>query len=241
MSIRRLLLIFALVGGAVVGGILFADTVLLPWLIHGQSEVIVPDLVGLSVGDATRRAEDIGLSLHVYDEVFQEGVPPGQVIEQIPASLGSVRRGRPVRVAISKGEAMMRVPDLTGMSVRQSELTLLREGLVLGRVARAYDPRGGLGVVAQRPHPGSEVSEGDPVELLVREALERPHHRMPAVVGRNLVRVRDELSRAGFELRRVTYRADADAFPGTILDQSPPAGSRVPAGGSIELVASSRN
>jgi len=112
---------------------------------------------------------------------------------------------------------------------------------VLGRVARAYDPRGGLGVVAQRPHPGTEVVEGDPVELLVREALERPHHRMPVVVGRNLARVRDELSRAGFELRRVTYRADADAFPGTILDQWPPAGFRVPAGGSIELVASSRN
>ena len=54
------------------------------------------------------------------------------------------------------------------------------------------------------------------------------------------VRLREELARAGFDIRRVTYRSEADQLPGTVLDQWPPAGSRIPQGGSIELVAASR-
>jgi beta-lactam-binding protein with PASTA domain len=52
---------------------------------------------------------------------------------------------------------------------------------------------------------------------------------------------REDLTRAGFTLRRVTYRSVGDAFPGTIVDQFPPAGDQIAAGGSVELVAATRD
>jgi len=107
-------------------------------------------------------------------------------------------------------------------------------------VARSFDPDGSLGVVAQRPHAGTDVQRESAVSILVREGHERSWHRMPNLVGNPLGRVREELGRAGFDIRRVTYRSDAGQLPGTVLDQWPPAGSRIPTGGSIELVAASR-
>ena len=240
MTLGRLILLLVALGIGAVLLVGVADLWLLPWLVHQQSEVLVPELVGRTLEEAEADLERVGLRLLPGEEVHDEGTVPGTVLEQDPPPLRSVRRGRPVTVVVSAGEPTVRVPDLVGLSQRQAELALGREGLRLGRVARSYDPGGAIGVVAQRPHAGTELRRGSLVTVLVREGHERTWHRMPDLVGSSMVRVREELARAGFEIRRVTFRADGDELPGTVLDQWPPAGSRIPTGGSIELVAASR-
>jgi beta-lactam-binding protein with PASTA domain len=241
MTVRRFLLILLGLVVFFAGGMVLADVVVMPRIIHRQVEVLVPEFTGLTLEAAQKEAHRLGLTVEVRDEVFDSDNPPGVVLEQFPPSLRTVRRGRPVLLVVSKGEALASVPDLTGMSLRQSELTLLREGLGTATVARTYDPGGPLGVVAQRPYPGREVPKGTQVALLVREGHERVELRMPDLSGQNLVRVRQELTRAGFEIGTVTYRPDPDEFPGVVLDQWPPAGTQIPLGGSIDLVASSRS
>lgn len=238
MTLGRLLVVLAVIVG--LGGvtIVTADVWLLPWLIHQQTEVLVPDLVGLDQEAASSELSKFGLRLLADEEVFDETVATGTVLEQDPLPLRPVRRGRPVRVVLSAGAPLTRVPDLGGLSLRQAELALGRAGLRLGRVARSYDPDGALGIVAQRPHPGVESRRGAGVNILVREGHERSYHRMPDLTGRPINRVRQDLARAGFDIRRVTYRAGEGALPGTVLDQWPAAGVRIPTGGSIELVAS---
>ncbi|HKK72272.1 MAG TPA: PASTA domain-containing protein [Candidatus Krumholzibacteria bacterium] len=240
MSLGRLLLTLALVlvlGVALVGA---ADLWLLPWIVHQQTEVLVPDLTGRSLDEAEQELADLGLRMITGEEVYDPGASAGTVLEQHPPTLRAVRRGRPVTVVVAAGEPLARVPDLVGLSQRQCEIELGRVGLRLGRVARSFDPDGSLGVVAQRPHAGTDVQRESAVSILVREGHERSWHRMPNLVGNPLGRVREELGRAGFDIRRVTYRSDAGQLPGTVLDQWPPAGSRIPTGGSIELVAASR-
>lgn len=239
MTWRRIFILLAVVGVSLAGLLMVADFWLLPWLVHHQSEVLVPDLVGASREEAEDRLHEVGLELLVYDEVHDLDTPPGTVVEQNPTPLRSVRRGRAIRVMVSMGEARLRVPDLTGLSQRQSELSLLREGLRVGHVARTFDPAGKLGVVAQRPHPGQEALRDTPVDLLVREGIERPEYRMPSLLGADLSQVRSQLEGAGFEIRRVTTRKVNDRRPGTVVDQWPPPGSRIPRGGSVELVAAS--
>jgi len=241
VTLGRLFIAILLGGLALAGGALIAHTTVLPWLIHRQGEVLVPELVGLGMEEAELAARRVGLNVVLGDEVHQDGAPPGTVLEQYPRAMRSVRRGRSIRLIASKGAAFARVPDLLGMSLRQCEISLMREGLKLGRVARSYDPLGRPGVAAQRPHPGSAVPGETLVDLVLRQERERRHYRVPPLVGRSLVKVREELTSAGFELRRITYAPDGDAFPGTILEQWPRAGSRIVEGGGIELVASTRN
>lgn len=231
-----------LIGLAIVGVLLVgvADLWLLPWLIHQQTEVLVPDLAGLAKEDAAAQLEDLGLRVIEGEEVYSPEATPGTVLEQFPPALRAVRRGRPVQLVLAAGEPLARVPDLVGLSQRQCEIELGRVGLRLGRVARTFDPGGSLGVVAQRPHTGAELARESEVSILVREGHERTWHRMPDLIGNPLSRVREELARAGFDIRRVTYRSEGAQLPGTVLDQWPPAGSRIPQGGSIELVAASR-
>lgn len=240
MTIGRMLL--GLVGGLVgllLLGIL-ADRVLLPWIIHSQGEVLAPELVGLDEAAARERAGELGLRVVVGDRIHDETTGPGTVLSQEPRPADRLRQGRPVRVVLSLGERRVAVPDLRGLSQRQAELVLSREGLVLGRIARSHELTRSGGVAAQRPHAGRELRAGEPVDIMLRRGGERPAHLVPPLVGRSLAEVRDQLDRAGFELRQVRYRRDDDRWPGTVLEQSPPAGSRIPLGGSLELVASTR-
>jgi len=238
MTLGRLLLTVSVVLALAGVSVIAVDLWLMPWLIHQQVEVLVPELVGLDREEGADQLERLGLRLLPGEEAFDETVPAGTILEQSPLALRPVRRGRPVRVVLSAGAPLTRVPDLTGLSLRQAELALGRTGLRLGRVARSYDPDGSLGVVGQRPHSGAETRRGTGVHLLVREGHERNYHRMPDLTGRPINRVRQDLARAGFDIRRVTYRSGNGNLPGTVLDQWPAAGVRIPTGGSIELVAS---
>ncbi|RKZ10108.1 hypothetical protein DRQ32_07525, partial [bacterium] len=206
-------LLFLILAVVALGGttVVVADLWFMPWLIHQQAEVLVPELVGLDTEQAEADLARIGLRLLTAEEVFDQSVPAGTVLEQDPVALRPVRRGRPVRVVLSAGAPLTRVPDVSGLSLRQAELALGRVGLRLGRVARSYDPDGALGIVAQRPHPGAESPRGAGVNLLVREGLERSYHRMPDLTGRPINRVRQDLTRAGFDIRRVTYRSEGES------------------------------
>ena len=152
MTLGRFLAVVALLGVALVVGGLLAHSTVIPWLVHRQEAVLVPEFTGLTIEEAEAEARRVGLVVEVGDEVFQATAKPGTVLEQMPGPFKSVRRGRAVRLIVSKGEALARVPDLLGMSLRQSEITLLRENLQVGTVSRSYDPRGSLGIAAQRPH-----------------------------------------------------------------------------------------
>ncbi len=241
MTVGRFFLTLLLLAVAIVGGVALANSTFLPWMVHRQRAVLVPELTGLSLQKAKKQAKRVGLEVEVGDEVYQDGTPPGVVLEQVPRALRSVRKGRGIRLVVSKGEAYARVPDLLGMSLRQCEISLLRENLKVGRVARSYDPVGRIGIAAQRPQPGAQIPGGSVVDVLLREEHEPRYYRVPSFVGRSLVKVRAELNAAGFELRRITYASNQGAFPGTILKQWPEAGSRIVGGGSIELVASKQD
>lgn len=240
MTVGRFLMTLLGLGVAALLLVGVADLWLLPWIVHQQGEVLVPEVVGMPREQAMDRLAELGLRPVEGDEVRVSNAAPGTVIEQNPSPLRSVRRGRPVRILVSRSEARIEVPALVGLSLRQCEIALGSASLRLGRVARSFDPDGDLGVVGQRPRARSFVERGGTVDVLVREGHERIWHRVPDLVGSPLVRVREELTRARFEIRRVTYRDDRGALPGTVLDQWPPAGSRIPMGGSIELVAASR-
>jgi beta-lactam-binding protein with PASTA domain len=231
-----LLLLAALAFGL---GVVLAHVWVLPRLIHRQQVVIVPDLTGQQVDVARSEAARLGFGLEIVEEAPRGDTPAGVVLEQQPRPLRSMRKGRPIRVTVSKGESLGQAPDLSSMTLRQVEITLLRESLVLGIVARTFDPKGRLGVVAQFPRAGTPVARGAVVDVLLREGIEAVDFMVPTLVGRNLQSVQRELERAGFKVRRATFRRDRGALPGTVLEQWPQAGSRVHLGESFELVAAS--
>jgi serine/threonine-protein kinase len=63
-------------------------------------------------------------------------VPAGFILSQKPEANETLKPGRSVEVVVSLGTRTRIVPDMRGMTLRQSRNLLQTEGLDVGRVAR---------------------------------------------------------------------------------------------------------
>jgi beta-lactam-binding protein with PASTA domain/tRNA A-37 threonylcarbamoyl transferase component Bud32 len=128
----------------------------------GPAPVAVPDVRGKALDVASRTLTDAGLTPKVVRE-FSDTVALNDVIDQSPASGGSVPRGTTVTLRVSKGPQTVTVPEVRGDTVDHAT-SVLR---ALGLVVRIQHTRGGHGrvVLDQDPQPGSVVKVGTTVTL----------------------------------------------------------------------------
>lgn len=79
----------------------------------GPAPVDIPKILGADIEKVTTELGAIGLSVVVADQVFDDS-PAGQVISSDPVPGTSVPKGTTVKVTISKGPALIEVPNVVG-------------------------------------------------------------------------------------------------------------------------------
>lgn len=240
MNLRRLLIWIPVSAAVFVAGVLLFNFVIMPLLVHQRGAVIVPDLRSLSEAQATRTLDKVSLNIRVDRSEFDATIPEGYVISQLPRPSETIKEGRSVAVVLSLGPRTQMVPELKGMSLRQSRGVLARANLAVGRVARILadgDPR--EEVIATNPPVGEELPEGTPVDVLVLVGGQKAGYAMPDLTGQDLLFIREKLRDLGFRVGGVRYESRDGVFPNTVIGQSPPPGALIREGDSIELVAAS--
>ncbi len=128
------------------------------------------------------------------------------------------------------------VPNSVGMKLDQAAKVLKTDGFGVGAIT--YDPQAavpGGSVVAQEPIAGDSVRAGSRINLTVAGP---PPVAMPALVG--LVRADAEagLSSAGLKMGTVTEVYDASAPAGTVMSQTPAAGTVLTRASAVAVVVS---
>ena len=200
--------------------------------IHGR-EVTMPNLVGKSVTEANNLLRSRGLVLRVADRVYSD-LPINSVVRQTPPAGLLMKVSQPAHVVLSLGQRQLRIPLLEGNSLRASRIELLRDGLQVGEVSAINMPdQAADAVVIQNPRPGAGASTPR-VDVLVSQGPRDVSYVMPHLVGTNEMEAQHRLDVSG--LRRKVNYVSAPQWPhGTVVDQAPLAGSRLPASSTIEL------
>jgi serine/threonine-protein kinase len=118
----------------------------------------VPNVVGLSLDEATQQLKSMGFG--VAEQQVDGAAMPGIVVAQSPASDQKAPHGSAITLQVTRGAAMVTVPDLDGMSRDEAEGALHKLGLVA-------DSGFGFGnrVTGQDPAAGSHVPTGTTVHL----------------------------------------------------------------------------
>src|SRR6266851_1901067 len=157
--------------------------------IHGR-EVKVPNLAGLTLSEASRKASSLGLRLNLENRFYSADTPTGHVLAQTPGpNAAGVDRPR-VSLLLSQPEeapaqATFVMPSLTGLTLSAAAARVAATGLHIvsaeelsapapatsapastGAVPAA--PTAGVStgtVVAQTPPAGHRVAKGDAVRV----------------------------------------------------------------------------
>ncbi len=152
----------------VMAGMAAAGYYLLDYLVAGE-EVTVPSVYGMNKAQAmeTLLEHDLWLNPDI-EEIYNQNVEPGIIVEQRPQPNERVKKKRSVTVTISAGARELEIPDVKGQYEDEAVLTLRSAGLDVGQRASAYHERiPEKGIIAQDPLPGRQRSYGNQVNLLV--------------------------------------------------------------------------
>lgn len=203
--------------------------------IHGR-ETTMPNLVGKDVGEASKALRSKGLILRVADRVYSD-VPINQVVRQTPPPGMLMKVSQQAHVVLSLGQRELQIPPLEGNSLRVSRIELLRGGLQVGEVTSVNLPELGTDVVLQQnPKPGRGAATPR-VDMLVSAGPKEPAYVMPYFMGLNEIDVQHRLDQANLH-RKINYVAAPQWPHGTVIDQSPLAGTRIGANTEVELTIS---
>ena len=225
------------IAGITLGGILFIF--LLMRLITGGREAEVPDIRGKEVTLALEELSRVGLNLKLLERRFDDHIPENCVISQNPRSGIGVKRGKEIKVIISKGSQKVFVPEVKGRSLRSAGITLRQRGLKTGKIARVYsDLIEEDTIMAQSLEPEVEVNRNSVVNLLVSLGSYPIYFYMPDLIGRSLERGSRTIESLRLQTGSITYEVDPELEGGMILNQAPSFGFPVKEKSLVNLVIS---
>ena len=200
--------------------------------IHGR-EVNMPNLVGKNVSEAGSMLSSRGLGLRVADHVYSD-LAINVVVRQTPPPGMQMKVSQQAHVVLSLGQRQLQIPSIEGNSLRVSRIELLRGSLQVGEVSNLEMPdQPADTVVMQNPRPGAGAATPR-VDVLVSAGPHENSFVMPHLVGLNEGEAQRRLEASG--IKRRVNGVSAPQWPhGTVIDQSPLAGTRLNASTQVEL------
>ena len=200
-------------------------------------DVRVPDLRGRTVNQASTSLTEIGLPLKVEEARRSDPkVPAGLILSQEPVAGSTARRPRSVKVWLSAGPTVSRVPEVVGLTERTAQLRLESEGVGTRELAAIRSSSFPAGVIlAQNPSAGAAA---DSVALLVNRGERGATYVMPDLIGVNAQRAAEVLRVRGFRVAVVAEHPYPGVPPGIVLRQAPLGGFQIAPGDSISLEVS---
>ncbi|MBI5814014.1 MAG: PASTA domain-containing protein [Nitrospinae bacterium] len=219
---------------AVVSGILVMRLA----MAGGGETVDTPDLRGKGIIAALETLDKYGLYLRVTGLEDDPLIPKDHVVSQDPIPGEPVKKGRDVKVVVSRGAKSVVTPDVAGSSVERAEAILARNGIKMVRKLSIYSEKPEGTVLKTRPGAQVEISKGGSVAMLVSAGPEPEYIITPDFTGGKLSEAMEKLGRAGLKVGKVLHETGGGREPGTVTKQEPRAGARSEAGSFVTLTVS---
>ena len=163
---------------------------------------------------------------------MMKSIPLGSISFQSPKGGAKIKKGREVRLFLSKGPQPKLLQNVVGLSVEQAKRVLSGQGLIGDRVRVNRIPyeEGESGhVVAQQPSNDTPLEAVGRVALLVKEVSKTTYWLMPDIVGKSRIRVMKDFKKKG-----ITVRYSGKGY--RIREQFPQPGVKISIATQVELV-----
>ena len=202
----------------------------------GQENAGVPNVVGFDRNSAISALEAAGFKVSEGASQYSDSVTEGYVISQDIAGGSAVKNGSTVTIIVSKGQEMVTVPSVIGLTYSAAESQLSQHGLIAARGSEEYSATVQAGsVVSQSVSAGSSTTKNTTVILSISMGLEMVE--VPNVTGIQSSSAESQLNQSGFA---VSYGSAeySDEPEGNVIRQSESAGGKLAKGSTVTIVVS---
>jgi len=228
-SRRRRRLLWGLGGAALLAVVV---VVLLLSSPSSDGGVTVPAVTGQSEAAASATLRNAGL-IPVPALTTSVTVASGVVISETPPAGSVVGKGARVTIAVSTGPGNSPLPNVAGLTAAQATTKLKDAGFKPTTETQPSATVASGRVISTDPPAGTVAQAGSSVKVLVSGGPAQTS--VPDVVGQSRTGAESALTNAKLAVGEITKETSTEQSPGTVLEQSPAAGSSLPVGGKVNL------
>jgi len=204
------------------GGLAFALT--------RPEKVEVPDVVGKQYEGA--RIALVNAGFKVERDGVTSDVPKDRVLREDPQPGTQAKKGATITLTVSDGPGTAIVPDVTNLPESQAKKALKESGFKTTTQDEASDSIEKGRATRTSPSGGQQIERGTLVTIFISSGPAKV--TVPNVTGQNEASATSELSNVG--LKADTTEEESDEDPGTVIRQSPSAGSKTDKGATVTIV-----
>ena len=208
-------------------------------LMSEKADIVLADYLGMTQDEVNTSAQVSAGQIKVeWEQAYNNDYAAGYVYKQSPVSGRTVREGQTVTLTVSLGTQYVTVPDVTNYVQADAEQQLKNLGMSV-LVTQAVDTGVAAGsVIRTDPAAGSQVAAGTTVVVYVSRPQVNTTAKVPSLVGLSSVNdARTLLVQNKLGLGSTTEQY-SDQPAGTIIGQSPSAGSTVKVNSRVSVTVS---
>lgn len=159
------------------------------------ADVVVPNVLGLSLDDAKKTLQNNDLSLGSIKNQ-RTNRPVGTVIVQAPSANKQVKEGYPIRLVIAiplVKPKTTKVPNLKGMSFSQAKAAISKANLRLGTVKKRKIKMDNEEVLYQSPKAGKAIVVKSKVNLTLSDPIESNDPKVKVIVDKTRIKAGESI------------------------------------------------
>lgn len=211
-----------------------------------NEKVVIPDLKGMTIEEASAALAKRGLTAEVIDSVYNDDAPKGTVVDQEPDAEWAVKPDRRVYLTMNASQPkMLNMPALINLSKRQAISVLDILGIKVKELQ--YKPDACVDCVldqlfkGKRIKPEERIRRGESITLVLGSGEGGERVPVPDVRGFTLGELASVLNHASLNLGVVVEcegcNTAADSALARVQRQQPGAGmnNRIALGGAIDV------
>ncbi|MBN1300291.1 MAG: PASTA domain-containing protein [Melioribacteraceae bacterium] len=229
-----------LVGIIIIGGtLLLFDNFYMPWYVSAE-EIEIPDVLNWHKDDAIKKLTDLGLNPVLQEPRYDARYEADHVMFQNPSAGKTVKKNRRIYLLVSGGEPMVKMPNLRQKTSRDAMITLQRLGLFIRDLEEVKSDLPADIIVEQEFEEGTLLARGDSVDLKISIGPRIGMIAVPNIIARSVSEADKMLRRNNLKLGIQTY-VESTLLTNTIIDQSPPEGTLLNIGDSVNVWVAKSN
>jgi beta-lactam-binding protein with PASTA domain len=206
-------------------------------IIKSEDTVIVPNLEGKDVVYALELLSELELNTKVKGSEYTIDIPKNHVVFQEPQPGSEIKKGRDVKIIISKGPKTISMPNLIALSMQQANIILEENDMCRGELSRTYHTEIEKdGIIAQVPDAGAVIARGACIDLLVSKGTRPGAFKMPDLAGLTLEDALQSIEKINLTIGKLKSGYQKRKPRNIIMEQEPASGHRVISGSPVSLL-----
>lgn len=204
--------------------LLFLKT--LGWLTKHGDTLMVPSVLGKKTNEAIKQLEAKGFDVQVQDSIYNDTMPRGTVIKQLPEGNSTVKVNRTVFITVNRvippsfampkleGQSMSAALDILERNHLQLEDTIFRPDFMKGYVLEQQ-------YKGNKIAPGASIQWGSKITLVIGSGVDDKQQIVPDVIGMTYSEAKEQLETVGIIVSPVVDKDVKDTLGGYIYKQNP--------------------